>query len=228
MNNTANIQAHLMGLVPYEKAFALMQDLCMKRQKNLSSDQLLLLEHPPIITMGRRDSREDLKSSEQALIDAGIDFKKTDRGGKLTYHGPGQLVVYFIFDIQKRNLSIGDFVCKVEEVIIHFFKEQGESVNRDSRNPGLWVGNDKIASVGFHVQRGVTTHGIALNLSPDLTAFNHFVPCGIQNAGVTSLKKITGKAPDWKTASLVFLEQMKKVFEYEISLSTPSGGDAVV
>ncbi len=195
------LQFQFLGSVAYEKALHLMQDLREKRQKNLIDDQILFLEHPPVITMGKRKSFEDLKCTLEELDLKGIAFSETDRGGKLTYHGPGQLVIYFIVDIERRNLSIQKMVWMVEEGIRLFLKDAGIEATRDERNPGLWVKNSKIASIGLHVQKGVTTHGVALNLAPDLSAFDLMIPCGLPGVGVTSVQKIKGKSLSVKQAS---------------------------
>lgn len=193
MKQNFPIQSTFLGLTPYQEALSKMNQLRGERLSNKIPDQLLFLEHPPVITMGRRKSNDDFKRNPADFKKLGIEMVETDRGGKLTYHGPGQLVVYFIFNIEERRLKIGDLVWRGEEGILCFLKEKGIKASRDERNPGIWVGNDKIASLGFHVTKGVTTHGVALNVNNDLKPFSYFVPCGLAEAGVTSVNLLTGK-----------------------------------
>lgn len=194
MKSNFPIQARFLpGLISYSQAMELMEKLRVERTKGEIPDQILFLEHPPIITMGRRPAQQDLKLSIVELQKKGIDFIETDRGGKLTYHGPGQLVIYFIFDLNQRALSIADFVWKAEEGLKLYLKTLDILVERDPQNPGLWIGLQKIASVGFHIQKGITTHGVALNLTCDLTPFSYMVPCGIPSTIPTSVLLQTGK-----------------------------------
>ena len=191
MKQNFPIQASFLGCVPYRDAIDRMNRLRDERLADRISDQLLFLEHPPVITMGRRKSHEDLKIDPDMLKKKGIEFIETDRGGKLTYHGPGQLVVYFIVNIEARKMTIDQMVWTVEEGIKQCLAKYGILADRDERNPGIWVGNSKIASVGLHVHRGVTTHGVALNISCDLTPFGYMTPCGIVGAGVTALSELS-------------------------------------
>ncbi len=203
-----------LGLVPYQEASRLMADYHAQRLQGKIPDTFLFLEHPPIVTMGRRNSQADLHVSTEFLKEQGVDFIETDRGGRLTYHGPGQLVVYFIVDINQRKLSqrklsIEKLVYLVEEGLKNLLQSYGITANRDERNPGIWVGNEKIASLGFHVSRGVTTHGLALNVMNDLTPFSYFTPCGIPTAGVTSMQSQTSKKYDVKEVA----NRLKSEFE---------------
>lgn len=193
MKQNFPLQSSFLGQVPYREALEKMHRLRDERLAGRIPDQLLFLEHPPVITMGRRKSHEDLKLDHQALKRKGIEFVETDRGGRLTYHGPGQLVVYFIVDIGVRKMPVGRMVWTAEEGIKRCLAGYGIAADRDKRNPGLWVGNDKIASVGLHVHRGVTTHGVALNINCDLAPFGYMVPCGLPEAGVTSLNESAGR-----------------------------------
>lgn len=201
-----------LGLTPYSEALKKMHQLRDARLLNKITDQLLFLEHPPVITMGRRELGKDFKMDPAHFKKLGIDLIETDRGGKLTYHGPGQLVVYFIFNIAKRGLKIGDLVWKAEEGILKLLVEKGIRAHRDKRNPGLWIGNDKIASLGFHVHRGVTTHGVALNINNDLKPFSYFTPCGLVGAGVTSMSLLTGKKFALKEISFILQSHYESLF----------------
>lgn len=201
-----------LGQVSYQEAYALMLEMRQKRLKNEISDTLLFLEHPPVITMGRQSSEKDLYVSEAFLKEKNIEFFKTERGGKLTYHGPGQLVVYFIFDLAARKLSIQKFVNKVEEGLIQLCSSYHVNAERDLKNPGLWVGKNKIASVGFHIHRNVSIHGASLNINLDLKPFTYFLPCGVSDRGVTSLENETQKKTSFENVSNKIEKIYKKIF----------------
>ena len=199
-------ESQFLGCIPHNQAHHLMQELHEKRQRNLLPDQILFLEHPPVITSGKRPAEDDLKLTRLELQQKGVDFIQTDRGGKLTYQGPGQLVIYFIF---KLSSSIEKFVHQVEEGIRLLLLEEGIHTERDPENPGLWMGKSKIASIGLHVSRSITTHGAAVNFSPDLKHFDYFIPCGLPTAGVTSIKKELGKSPTVEEGA----KKLKKIYE---------------
>lgn len=181
------------GLVPYQEAENWQRELTAKRLRDEIPDTLLLLEHPPVVTMGRREATSDLRISREILKKAGIDLVQTDRGGRLTYHGPGQLVGYFIFRLGKK--SIPDFVGEVEELLIQLLQLFGLTSHRDPEHPGVWIGRKKIASLGLHVDHGITRHGFALNVNCDLTPFGYIYPCGVRDCGVTSLQEELGYDP---------------------------------
>lgn len=176
------------GLISYQEACAKMNALRDLRLQDQVQDQILFLEHPAVITQGKREASDEMHLSAEVLASKGIELVETDRGGKLTYHGPGQLVVYFIVNLKKRHLSVTDFVYRVEEGILIVLQSYGIKAERREGFPGLWVNGQKIASLGFHIHRGVTTHGIALNVSNDLTPFDYFLPCGM-DIQMTSMQK---------------------------------------
>lgn len=189
------IVKHL-GQVNYDFAYQEMLKIRDLRLKNEVTDHLLVLEHLPVITTGRKKVSEDLLVDQSFLKDQGIQFQQTDRGGKLTYHGPGQIVIYFIFNIFERKWSIQDLVCKAEQGLIDLLKTYQLDAKRDPNHPGIWIENSKIASLGFHVHRGITTHGICLNINPDLKVFDYFIPCGIRERKVTSMVNELGRDID--------------------------------
>jgi len=150
-----------------------------------------LLEHdPPVITTGKRGV-ENLPSPAQ-LKARGIEFYQTERGGLATWHGPGQLMAYLLVRAGSRGLGVRGMVCAVENAIIQWLQTQGVDASRRSGHPGIWSGGDKICALGLHFRRGVSMHGLALNLCPDLAQFELIDPCGITDAGVTSLEELTG------------------------------------
>jgi lipoyl(octanoyl) transferase len=176
-----------MGLVPYSDALAIQGRLRERRQAEEIPDTLLMLEHPPVYTRGRRSGAEDLPFGEGFYRAKGIDVHATDRGGKLTYHGPGQLVGYPIVRID----DVGAYLRTMEDAIVAALAEEG--VQARSRHDegidytGVWVQDRKIASIGVHVSRGVTTHGFAVNVDNDLDPFSWVVVCGLPDVAMTSL-----------------------------------------
>lgn len=183
-----------LGCMAFGTAFELQQDLVARRKNGLISDQLLFVEHPHVITLGRNAKRENVLISEDELRARGIELQPTDRGGDVTYHGPGQLVVYPIFDLRKWKRSVAAYAGALEQAVIDTVAPLGIDARRIPGCSGVWVGEAKLASIGVHISRWVTWHGLALNVSPNLDYFRYIVPCGIDKP-VTSIEKLTGKAP---------------------------------
>jgi lipoate-protein ligase B len=163
-----------------------------------SPEQLLLVEHPPVITFGRRaelEGQKNLLAAKPMLDELGVEIVQSDRGGDVTFHGPGQLVVYPIIRLADHGLSVGGYVRLLQETVINVLREIGIESHRDEAI-GVWIGEaekvEKICAVGVRVRRGITMHGLALNVTTDLRYFNLIVPCGIANRGVTSIQKILG------------------------------------
>jgi lipoyl(octanoyl) transferase len=171
----------------------LQQQLAADRKQGLIPDQLLLLEHPHVITMGRNGHRENLLADDDIMARAGIAFYPTDRGGDVTYHGPGQLVGYPILDLRDWQRDVGAYVRAVEETIIATLAEYGIAAGRIPKLTGVWVGERKIAAIGVHLSRWVTSHGFALNVSTDLSYFQYIVPCGLTRP-VTSMAALGVRA----------------------------------
>ena len=183
-----------LGRVPYREAWAMQEELRSARARGGIPDRLLLLEHDPVITLGRRGCSEDVLSSEGELAAAGIEVVATNRGGRATYHGPGQLVGYLICELAGFGVGVRAFVHSVEEVLIRALAGFGIGAGRDEDYPGLWVGRDKIVAVGLNISHGITQHGFALGVSDDLDAYRHIVACGISDRGVTTMERVTGRA----------------------------------
>jgi len=182
--------AHL-GTVPYAEASALQERLAQRRQEEAIPDTLLVLEHPPVYTRGRRTQASDLPMGEEWYRTRGIEVCDSDRGGRVTYHGPGQLVAYPIIAIDR----VGDFVRGMEAAIVAALADEGvEAQARAAPLTGVWAGDAKIGSIGVHVSRGVTTHGLAVNVDNDLQPFQWIVPCGIDHVRMTSVARETGRA----------------------------------
>jgi len=183
-----------LGTVPYRDALAMQQDIRERRQMQELGDTLLLLEHPPVYTRGRRSCDDELTLGEDFYRARGIEVVDTDRGGRVTYHGPGQLVGYPIM----RTIDIGSYLRTMEGSIIAALAEEGINArSRCAEGPdytGVWVEDRKIASIGVHVARGVTTHGFAVNVDADLAPFSWVVACGLPDVVMTSIAKETTSA----------------------------------
>ena len=163
-----------------------------RRTPALDADVLLLLEHPSVFTLGRRGGRENLTVPEAFLEKSGIPIFHVERGGDITYHGPGQIVGYPVLHLQAAGLSVTEYVGRLEEVMIRTAARWGVACERNSLNRGIWVGNSKMGSVGVAVRRGVTFHGFAFNVNLDLEPFCWINPCGLKGIGMTSLQKEVG------------------------------------
>jgi lipoyl(octanoyl) transferase len=178
-----------LGRIPYAEALGLQERVRARRQAGETPDALLLLEHPPVYTRGRRTLASDLPMGVEWYESQGIEVHDVDRGGRVTYHGPGQIVGYPI-------MAIGDvveYLRVMERAIIQALADEGVEAQIRDGLTGVWVDDRKIGSIGVHVQRGVTTHGFAINVDNDLQPFEWIVPCGIDNVRMTSLYKETGR-----------------------------------
>ena len=182
-----------LGRLDYGKALELQQRLVSERKQGLIPDQLLLLEHPHVITLGRNGHMRNLLADGDVLSRAGISFYPTDRGGDITYHGPGQLVGYPILDLREWKRDVVAYVRAVEQVIIDTLADYGIAAERIPKLTGVWVEDRKIAAIGVHISRWVTSHGFALNVSTDLSYFQYIVPCGLTKP-VTSMERLGAHA----------------------------------
>ncbi|MCP3944397.1 MAG: lipoyl(octanoyl) transferase LipB [Desulfobacteraceae bacterium] len=150
-------------------------------------DRVFYLEHPEVYTLGRRGGRENLTVSEDFLSSRGIEIVQTDRGGNITFHGPGQAVLYPIINLEQAGIGVADFVHGMEEIMKLTVLDFGITADRDPKNHGLWVGRKKIGSVGISIKKNISIHGLALNVCPDLTPFSWINPCGLENVAMTSI-----------------------------------------
>ena len=182
-----------LGLIDYQKAWDLQRHLWAKRVAGKVPDLLLLLEHPHVITLGRRGNRSHLIASAEVLEAMSIPLFHIERGGDVTYHGPGQLVVYPILDLKGYGYRLIRYIDQLEEVILRVLKEVGIEGRRDSLNRGVWVNGDKIASIGVTIKRWISFHGLALNYDTDLTYFDLIHPCGLEGKKMTSIARVLGE-----------------------------------
>ena len=184
-----NAQLRNAGRISYADAVALQSELVAQRKRGEIPDQLLIVEHPHVITLGRNGHLENLLASSEALERAGISFHHTDRGGDITYHGPGQIVGYPIFDLREWKRDVVAYVRSMEQAIIDALGFFGIDAGRVPGCTGVWAGGAKIAAIGVHISRWVTSHGFALNHTTDLKYFQYIVPCGLTKP-VTSMREL--------------------------------------
>jgi lipoyl(octanoyl) transferase len=203
-----------LGRIDYARALDLQARLVDQRKRDLIGDQLLLLEHPHVITLGRNGRRDHLLANDDVLRRAGIAFHPTDRGGDITYHGPGQLVGYPILDLRAWRRDVGAYVRAIEQVLIDTLADYGITAGRIPGLTGVWVGERKIAAIGVHISRWVTSHGFALNVNTDLRYFQYIVPCGLTRP-VTSMEQCGVEASPEGVASRL-AGHFGRVFDCEI------------
>ena len=203
-----------LGRMDYGAALELQRQLIAERQQGLIPDQLLLLEHPHVITLGRNGKAANLLASGEVLSRAGIAFYPTDRGGDVTYHGPGQLVGYPIMDLREWQRDVGAYVRAVEQTIIDTLADYGITAGRIPKLTGVWVDDRKIAAIGVHISRWVTSHGFALNVSTDLGYFQYIVPCGLTKP-VTSMAAL-GVVASLHEVGQTLAAHFGRVFDCEV------------
>jgi lipoate-protein ligase B len=204
---SAALRTFWLGMTPYLAAWNLQRRLAEARAEGRAPDILLLLEHPPTITLGRGARREHLLASSAELDRRGVAVYEIDRGGDVTYHGPGQLIGYPILDLAAHGRDLHAYLRRMEGALIRCLALLGVEARRFPPHTGVWVGDRKIAAMGVHVRRWVSTHGFALNVQPDLSHYDLIVPCGIREYGVTSLADLAPPAPPMaRVAALVARE----------------------
>jgi len=207
------LTVYIPGSIPYEDALQWQYDLVEKRRAGLINDTLILLEHPPVLTTGRRQQEHNILVDTDAL---GVPVIRTNRGGEVTYHGPGQLVGYLIVDLSSFSRKVKQFVFNLEEVFVRFLdKKYGINAVRDDKHRGVWVGDSKITAIGLAIEREITMHGFAFNINTDLDHFKWIVPCGIQDRGVTSLEELTGEAQDLDALIPEIAEIYRDIYGYD-------------
>jgi lipoyl(octanoyl) transferase len=213
-----------LGRLDYTTALALQQRVCTMRQQARIDDVLLLVEHPPVLTLGRNAQRQHIVAGSDLLARRGIAVVETNRGGDVTYHGPGQLVGYPILNLRGFTPPIGivDYLRKLEEVLIRACADYGVLTQRAAGRAGVWtmpggaMQEKKIAALGVHVARGVTSHGFALNVTTDLHDFDLIVPCGIRDRGVTSMEAEADPAPSLKEMANAVARHFGRVFGRQV------------
>ena len=212
------------GRVDYDRALAWQHARSAALAAGVEGESLALLEHPPVYTLGARGNREHLLATPDALAARGAAIVPTDRGGDITFHGPGQLVAYPILDVRGRKLGAATYVRRLEAVIIDTLTTFGIDAERVEGRPGVWVEGAKIAAIGVRITRGVSRHGLALNVSTDLAWFGQIVPCGIPDAEVTSMGVLLGSAPPMREVE----DAMAAAFERAFGVRLVEAPDAAI
>ena len=202
-----------LGQCDYAAAWEVQRRAVAARIADEIPDTLLLVEHPHVYTLGRGGHAENVLIDEATLSAIGAKLFWVDRGGDVTYHGPGQIVGYPIVQLARFGKDVHAHLRRIEEVLIRTLADFGLEGRRDPTYTGVWVGDEKIAAIGVHVSHWVTSHGWALNVDPDLYYFSHIIPCGIHHKGVTSLAKLLGRPVSWAEAEAAVLRHFQEVFE---------------
>ena len=205
-----------LGLVNYEKAYYLQKKLHEFRREGRIDDVLILLEHEPVVTIGRRRERHNILVSDELLQSKGIRIFEIDRGGDVTLHCPGQLVGYPILDLKIHGKNIHRYLRNLEEVIIRSLKVYGIDGQRIENHTGVWVMEKKIASIGIGIKGWVTFHGFSLNINPDMSYFSLIRPCGLESRMVISLSEILGRPIEPTDVHRHLIEQFGKVFSLQM------------
>jgi len=201
----------------YRAALDLQRNIALARQSGvIEKDVVLILEHPPVFTLGRRACTENLKVSSAFLERKKIPVIPVDRGGDITFHGPGQLVIYPIIDLTKAGLKIIDYVTDLEEIMLRTVADWKIPAERNSANRGIWVAGRKLGSVGISVKRGISFHGCSLNVNLSLKPFKWINPCGLQNVGVTSMEEELSQKISMSQVREVLAHHFESVFGFDL------------
>jgi len=211
-----------LGQKEYREVYDLQKELLQQRLHGQIDDTLLLLEHPPTITVGKSGKLENVRVSRQKLTSAGVSLIFTDRGGDVTYHGPGQIVGYPILDLRERERDIHQYVHNLEEVLIRTLADYGIKSGRDHGHAGVWVNDEEIAALGLSVRRWITMHGFALNVNTDLDHFSLINPCGFTNKAATSMARLLGYELPVYEITECLLDHFAQVFEVELKFTDDS------
>jgi lipoyl(octanoyl) transferase len=207
-----------LGMIEYNEAWKLQSDLVSaKANRSLDRDIILFLEHPAVFTLGRRGGREYLQVGESFLEQAGIPIVQAERGGYITFHGPGQLVVYPIIDLEARRLGVAKFVAALEEIMLLTVRSWGLKAQRSTKNAGIWMGIRKMGSIGIALRKGISFHGLALNVNVDLTPFSWVQPCGLEGVSMTSIQQELGEEIPMDAVLTAVKENFKSVLELDLN-----------
>ncbi|MDD4663879.1 MAG: lipoyl(octanoyl) transferase LipB [Caldisericia bacterium] len=209
-------------LLPYKPALELQERVHALKQQNKLEDTLLLLEHPPTITIGKNGDIQNVLFSRQMLQKQGVEIFQIGRGGDVTYHGPGQLVGYPIFDIRRYAKGIKEFIYKIEEIFLRLLHDDYHiEARHDDQYTGVWVGNQKVTAIGFQISHFISMHGFALNVNTNLNHFKWINPCGITDKGVTSLRQLTGKEQSRGKVEQSLIRIIESLFCQNCHILTP-------
>jgi len=201
-----------LGLIDYEECYAIQKELVAKRRLGLIDESLIVAEHNPVFTVGRSGSIENLLADESELLARGIKVLRVDRGGDITFHGPGQIVVYPIVDLKRRGRDLHIYMRDLEEAVINFLKAYSVASNRIPGRTGVWVGQAKIAFIGVASSGWVTYHGLSVNIDVDRSYFSMINPCGLKGLTVTGLKEVLGRPVDISQVRNDLIEECSRIF----------------
>lgn len=204
------------GKTHFSESWEIQRSIHAYKQKNPVNDVILSTEHFPVYTLGKTGERDHLLINEVELSKKEIEYFEIDRGGDITYHGPGQLVVYPIFDLNNYYKDTHRFLRDLEEAVILTLDHYNIKSSRDEEYTGVWAGEEKICAIGIKVSRWITMHGLALNVNSDLANFDSIIPCGIFHKGVTSIKKILNSVIEMKEVNKLLIENLARVFGLEM------------
>lgn len=218
----------ILGRVPYAEALALQLGARAALKSGEGPERLLLLEHPHVYTLGRNASGADVLAGPEWLAAKGVEVVECDRGGQVTYHGPGQLVGYPVLNLSPDRRDIRRYVRDLQEVLIRTLGGYGIAAQpgEGQENIGVWVGEEKIASIGVHLSRWITTHGFALNVATDLSYFAGIIPCGLHQVRMTSIERLTGRAPSVEDVAATVARHFGEIFGREPVAAVPQLQDA--
>lgn len=205
-----------LDLIEYRRAWDFQREIVAAKLKSDLPDILILLEHNPVITLGRRGNRQHIRASPEALIAEGINIYHVERGGEVTYHGPGQIVGYPILNLRNWRRDVSWYVFNLEEILVRTLMDFGIKGTRNRLNRGVWVRNSKIGSIGVAITRWVTYHGFSLNVSPNMNHYSLITPCGLEGIEVTSLKELLGREPDHHRVKDSISRHFQQVFDLEL------------
>ena len=207
------MQIKQLGTTPYHQAYDYQMELLKKMHDDDQKDDVcMILEHPAVFTLGRNASNENMHVPETFLQEKGIKLIRIERGGEVTYHGPGQIVCYPIINLRRNKLSVVDYIQTLEQIMLEVVLHFGIKAKRDSRNHGIWLGDSKLGSIGIAVRHGISYHGLALNVNLDLEPFAWVNPCGLAGVSMTSMEQELQKSLDIKGVESVMIELINQAF----------------
>ncbi len=227
VERSRSVAVYELGTTSYGEVHRLQQRLQSQRRDGAGVDTVLLTEHRPVLTLGRSHPTPDLRVEEDTVRQWGIEIVQAERGGDITYHGPGQLVAYGIIDLRGWDIRVLDYLTGLEEAAIGVLADWGLRGIRSESGRGIWIEDRKIASVGLNVRRWVTMHGIALNIDPDMSHWDLINPCGMRDAEMTSMAAEVGKQVDFKEVSDAFAFHFGRVFECNMEPASIPGKDVL-
>jgi lipoyl(octanoyl) transferase len=212
------LEVRRLGILPYADGVALQERLVQDRKAGTIPDQLLLLEHSAVITLGvkARADRSHVLASAESLMARGVELFESGRGGDVTFHGPGQLVGYPILDLGPDRCDVHRYVRDLEDVLIRAVGSFGIPAARTPGLTGVWVGTEKVAAIGVRISRWITSHGFALNVNTDLSQFDLIVPCGIRDKGVTSLQRLLGRTVGMAAVEQAVVTAFAQIFDRQV------------